>query len=36
MMGCDIAQGFLVGKPVPADQIVDILDAPRLIPLTAA
>jgi diguanylate cyclase (GGDEF)-like protein len=36
MMGCDIAQGYLIGKAVPADALLGLLDAPRLIPLAAA
>ena len=36
IMGCDIAQGYLVGEPVPADELLAFLDAPRLIPLSVA
>ncbi|MES1158852.1 MAG: EAL domain-containing protein, partial [Terricaulis silvestris] len=29
-MGCDIAQGYLIGRPVPVDQLLTILrDASR-------
>jgi EAL domain-containing protein (putative c-di-GMP-specific phosphodiesterase class I) len=35
-MGCDLAQGYLVGEPAPADALVAFLDAPRLIPLSVA
>jgi diguanylate cyclase (GGDEF)-like protein len=35
-MGCDLAQGYLVGEPAPADALVACLDAPRLIPLSVA
>jgi len=36
LMGCDVAQGYLVGLPAPADDLTALLGAPRLIPLTAA
>ena len=35
-MGCDIAQGYLIGRPVPPDELLAVLDAPRLIPLSVA
>jgi len=35
-MGCDIAQGNLVGSPVPPDEISALVEAPRLIPLSVA
>ena len=35
-IGCDIAQGYLIGKPAPADELLDLLDTPRLVPLSIA
>ena len=35
LMGCDIAQGYLVGRPGPADELTPLLLAPNRIPLTA-
>jgi diguanylate cyclase (GGDEF)-like protein len=35
-MGCDIAQGHLIGEPAPAEELLAFLDAPRLIPLSVA
>jgi diguanylate cyclase len=35
-MGCDIAQGYLVGRPAPAGELRQLLDAPRLAPLSVA
>jgi diguanylate cyclase (GGDEF)-like protein len=35
-MGCDIAQGYLVGKPAPPETILELFDAPRLVPLSVA
>jgi diguanylate cyclase (GGDEF)-like protein len=35
-MGCDIAQGYLVGKPAPPETILELFDAPRLVPLRVA
>jgi diguanylate cyclase (GGDEF)-like protein len=35
-MGCDIAQGYLIGEPAPAEELLAFLDAPRLIPLSVA
>ena len=34
LMGCDIAQGYLVGRPGPADALTPLLTAPNRIPLT--
>ena len=36
LMGCDIAQGYLIGRPAPADDVTSLLELPRLAPLTAA
>ena len=36
LMGCDIAQGYLIGRPAPADDVTSLLELPRLVPLTAA
>jgi EAL domain-containing protein (putative c-di-GMP-specific phosphodiesterase class I) len=27
-LGCDFAQGFLLGRPMPAEQLTALLDAP--------
>jgi diguanylate cyclase (GGDEF)-like protein len=35
-MGCDIAQGYLIGRPAPADELLQLFDAPRLVPLSVA
>jgi diguanylate cyclase (GGDEF)-like protein len=35
-IGCDIAQGYLIGEPAPADDLLDLLDTPRLVPLSIA
>ena len=35
-IGCDIAQGYLIGEPAPADELIDLLDTPRLVPLSIA
>jgi diguanylate cyclase (GGDEF)-like protein len=35
LMGCDIAQGYIVGRPCPADELTPLLLAPNRIPLTA-
>jgi diguanylate cyclase (GGDEF)-like protein len=35
-IGCDVAQGHLIGKPVPADELVAVLDVPRLTRLSLA
>ncbi len=35
-IGCDIAQGYLIGAPAPADELLDLLDTPRLVPLSIA
>jgi EAL domain-containing protein (putative c-di-GMP-specific phosphodiesterase class I) len=34
-MGCDVAQGFLVGRPRPADELTVLLNASNHVPLTA-
>ena len=34
LMGCDIAQGYLVGRPGPADELTPLLAAPNHVPLT--
>ena len=36
LMGCDIAQGYLVGRPMPAHEITALLEMPRIAPLAAA
>ena len=36
LMGCDIAQGYLIGRPMPAHEITALLEMPRLAPLAAA
>ena len=36
LMGCDVAQGYLIGRPAAADDLTNLLEAPRLVPLTAA
>lgn len=36
LMGCDMAQGYLVGRPMPAHKITALLEVPRLAPLAAA
>jgi diguanylate cyclase (GGDEF)-like protein len=37
MLGCDVAQGYLVGRPAPADEISELLqDAPAVTPQIAA
>ena len=36
LMGCDIAQGYLIGRPAPADEVRSLLDVPRLVPLSVA
>jgi diguanylate cyclase (GGDEF)-like protein len=35
LMGCDVAQGFLVGRPRPADELTVLLNASNHVPLTA-
>ena len=35
-MGCDIAQGHLVGRAAPADELLELFDAPRFVPLSVA
>jgi diguanylate cyclase (GGDEF)-like protein len=35
LMGCDIAQGHLIGRPVPADELTARLDVPSHVPLIA-
>jgi diguanylate cyclase (GGDEF)-like protein len=35
-MGCDIAQGYLVGAAVPSDELLDLFEVPRVVPLTIA
>ena len=34
MMGCDIAQGYLIGRPAPAGETESLLDVPRVVPLS--
>jgi diguanylate cyclase len=37
MLGCDVAQGYLVGRPAPADEISELLqEAPAVTPQIAA
>ena len=36
LMGCDIAQGYLIGRPAPADEVRSLLDVPRLVLLSVA
>lgn len=36
LMGCDIAQGYLIGRPASARETESLLDAPRVVPLSAA
>jgi diguanylate cyclase (GGDEF)-like protein len=36
LMGCDVAQGYLIGRPTTGDDLTELLEAPRLVPLTAA
>ena len=36
LMGCDIAQGYLIGRPAPARETESLLDTPRVVPLSAA
>jgi diguanylate cyclase (GGDEF)-like protein len=35
LMGCDIAQGYLIGRPVPANELTVRLDVPSHVPLIA-
>jgi diguanylate cyclase (GGDEF)-like protein len=35
-IGCDIAQGYLVGRPVQSDELLELFDTPRLVPLSVA
>ena len=35
-IGCDIAQGYLIGEPASADELLGLLDTPRLVPLSIA
>lgn len=35
-MGCDIGQGYLIGKPAPPEAILELFDAPRLVALSVA
>ena len=35
LMGCDIAQGYLIGRPVPAEELTIRLDVTTHIPLIA-
>ena len=35
-MGCDVAQGYLVGGAAPADELLELFEAPRVVPLTIA
>jgi EAL domain-containing protein (putative c-di-GMP-specific phosphodiesterase class I) len=35
-MGCDIAQGYLVGRAAPADALLGLFEAPRVVPLAIA
>ena len=34
LMGCDIAQGYLIGRPAPAGETESLLDVPRVVPLS--
>ena len=35
-MGCDVAQGYLIGRAAPADELLELFEAPRVVPLTIA
>jgi EAL domain-containing protein (putative c-di-GMP-specific phosphodiesterase class I) len=35
-MGCDLAQGYLIGAPVSAEELRPVIELPRLIPLSVA
>ena len=35
-MGCDIAQGFLVGRAASSDELLDLFEVARVVPLTIA
>jgi diguanylate cyclase (GGDEF)-like protein len=35
-VGCDIAQGYLIGRPVPPEAVLDLFETPRLVPLSVA
>ena len=35
-IGCDIAQGYLIGRPAPPEELIELFDAPRLVPLSVA
>jgi hypothetical protein len=35
-MGCDLGQGYLIGRPAPADELLQLFEAPRLVPLSVA
>jgi EAL domain-containing protein (putative c-di-GMP-specific phosphodiesterase class I) len=35
-VGCDIAQGYLIGKPAPPEELMDLFEAPQLAPLSVA
>ena len=35
-VGCDIAQGYLIGRPAPPEELPELFDTPRLVPLSVA
>jgi hypothetical protein len=35
-MGCDLGQGYLIGRPAPADELLQLFEAPRLVPPSVA
>jgi hypothetical protein len=35
-MGCDLGQGYLIGRPAPADELLQLFEAPRLVPASVA
>ena len=35
-VGCDIAQGYLIGRPAPPEELLELFDTPRLVPLSVA
>jgi EAL domain-containing protein (putative c-di-GMP-specific phosphodiesterase class I) len=35
-VGCDIAQGYLIGRPTSPEDVLDLSETPRLVPLSVA
>jgi EAL domain-containing protein (putative c-di-GMP-specific phosphodiesterase class I) len=35
-VGCDIAQGYLIGRPASPEELLELFETPRLVPLSVA